>query len=62
MDFLDPAIDQYSAKNSEKEPSVLYELYRETWQKVLNPRMLAGHMQGRVISMLSHMIQPKRIS
>ena len=61
MDFLDPNIDAYTVKNSEKEPDLLYELYRETWQKVLNPRMLAGHLQGRVISMLSHMIQPKRI-
>lgn len=61
MDFLDPQIDQYAQNNSEKEPDILYKLYRETWQKVLNPRMLAGHLQGRVISMLSHMIQPEKV-
>lgn len=61
MEFLDPVIDKYTVENSEKEPAVLYELYRETWIKVLNPRMIAGHLQGRVISMLSHMISPTNI-
>ena len=61
MDFLPSEIDHYVNRHSEKEPDVLYHLYRETHQKVLNPRMLAGHLQGRVLSMLSHMLRPKQI-
>lgn len=61
MEFLDPELEKYIADHTEKEPELLYKLYRETNQKVINPRMLAGHVQGRVISMLSHMIRPKRI-
>ena len=48
-------------KNTEKEPKILAELNHETWEKVLIPRMLSGHVQGRVLSMLSHMINPKNI-
>src|SRR5690606_24898496 len=40
---------------------LLKELNRNTWAKVLMPRMLAGHLQGRAISMLSHMVRPKTI-
>ncbi len=61
MDFLDKEIEQYALAHTEQEPDLLYEIFRETWQKQINPRMLAGHMQGRVISMLSHMISPKYI-
>lgn len=59
MDFLPEAIENYVLKNTEKEPTVLQELNRETWEKVLIPRMLSGHLQGRILSMLSHMIQPE---
>ncbi len=59
MDFLDSRLENYINQHSEQEPELLYQLYRDTHQKVLNPRMLAGHLQGRVISMLSHMIAPK---
>lgn len=59
MDFLPEAIENYVLKNTEKEPTVLQELNHETWEKVLIPRMLSGHLQGRILSMLSHMIQPK---
>jgi len=61
MDFLPKEIESYVAKNTEKEPKVLNELNHETWEKVLIPRMLSGHIQGRVLSMLSHMINPKNI-
>ena len=61
MDFLEPELEKYIADHTDKEPSLLYKLYRETNQKVINPRMLAGHVQGRVISMISHMVNPKRI-
>ena len=61
MDFLPEEIENYILKNTEKEPPVLEELNHETWEKVLIPRMLSGHIQGRVLSMLSHMINPKTI-
>ena len=61
MEFLDPKIDEYVSAHSEDEPLVLKELTRETWLKAINPRMLAGHLQGRTLSMISHMIKPKTV-
>ena len=61
MDFLGENVLQYIEKNTEKEPGILQKLYRETYAKVLVPRMIAGHYQGRVISMLSKMIKPEQI-
>ncbi len=61
MDFLPEKIDEYVVTHSQAEPELLQELSRETWQKVLAPRMLSGHLQGRVLSMLSKLIQPRYI-
>ena len=61
MDFLDPRIEEYALAHTAPESDVLQELNRETWQKVLIPRMLSGHLQGRVLSMLSKMMQPQNI-
>ena len=61
MNFLDPKLDEYVVEHTSKESELLYELHRETYIKVLQPRMLSGHFQGRVLSMLSKMIRPKRI-
>lgn len=61
MEFLDPKLDAYVVSHSQEEPKVLQELSRETWLKILNPRMLAGHLQGRALSMLSHMIAPEKV-
>ena len=61
MEFLEPSLEKYVGEHSQKEPELLNRLDRETHLKVLNPRMLAGHVQGRFLSMLSHMIQPKRV-
>ena len=61
MDFLPAGISAYSEAHTEKEPVFLAELRRETWQKVLVPRMLSGHFQGRVLSFLSHLLRPSRI-
>ena len=61
MDFLPKKIDDYILAHSQQEPQLLQELNRETWQKVLNPRMLSGEFQGRVLSMISKLIQPKTI-
>ena len=61
MDFLPEELDNFVCSHTSPEPELLYKLNRETYQKVLIPRMLSGHLQGRVLSMLSHMIKPKNI-
>ena len=61
MHFLSEDLEQYIAKHSEPEPPLLQELSRETHLKVIQARMITGHFQGRVLSMLSHIIAPKRI-
>lgn len=61
MDFLDEKIDNYVCQHTGEEPEALKQLNRETWMKVLQPRMLSGHLQGRVLSMLTHMIKPKKV-
>lgn len=61
MDFLDKKIQDYSETHSAGEPELLARLNRETWANVLIPRMLSGHLQGRILSMFSHMIKPKTI-
>jgi len=61
MDFLPKEIDKYVVDHSQQEPELLQELNKETWQKVLYPRMLSGAFQGRVLSMISKLIQPKNI-
>jgi predicted O-methyltransferase YrrM len=61
MNFIQEAIEIYANEHTEKEPDFLYQLNRETHLKVLQPRMLSGHFQGRLLSMLSHLVQPKCI-
>ncbi len=61
MHFLPENIDNYALTHTEDEPELLKELARETWQKVLVPRMLSGHFQGRMLSLLSKLVQPKSI-
>lgn len=61
MDFLDKDIEAYSEQFTGKESDLLYDLNRQTHIKMLQPRMLSGHLQGRTLSMLSKMIQPSRI-
>ncbi|MEZ4778414.1 MAG: O-methyltransferase [Flavobacteriaceae bacterium] len=61
MDFLPKKIDEYVTSHSQAEPKLLQELSRETWQKMIAPRMLSGHFQGRILSILSKLIQPKNI-
>lgn len=61
MDFVSEKINDYVEKHSQLEPKLLQRLNRETWQKQMQPRMLSGHLQGRVLSMLSKLIQPKNI-
>ena len=61
MNFLPDKIDDYVVSHSQQEPKLLKELSRETWQKVLNPRMLSGAFQGRLLSMISKLVNPKNI-
>lgn len=61
MHFLPENIDEYAVAHSAQEPEYLYNLTRETYQKVLQPRMLSGPYQGRVLSMISKLIKPKTI-
>ncbi len=61
MNFIPDLIDAYAVHHSEDEPDLLRELSRETWQKVLVPRMLSGHFQGRLLAMISKLVRPKAI-
>lgn len=61
MHFLSRDLENYIAQNSENEPQLLAELTRETHLKVVRPRMITGHYQGRVLSLLSKIICPKNI-
>lgn len=61
MHFISEDLEHYVEQHSQDEPELLVRLFRETHQKVLQPRMLSGHFQGRVLSMLSKIIRPKHI-
>ena len=61
MQFITEALNNYVVQHSEDEPALLADITRETYQKVLQPRMLSGHYQGRVLSVLSQLIRPKTI-
>ncbi|WP_428223578.1 O-methyltransferase [Flavobacterium sp.] len=61
MHFISEELENYVAQHSENEPELLARLNKETHQKILQPRMLSGHFQGRVLSMLSKLIRPKNI-
>ena len=61
MHFISQELENYIEQHSEKEPALLAALNKETYQKILLPRMLSGHFQGRVLSMLSKLIRPLHI-
>jgi predicted O-methyltransferase YrrM len=61
MHFISQELEDYIEQHSEKEPALLAALNKETYQKILLPRMLSGHFQGRVLSMLSKLIRPLNI-
>lgn len=61
MHFIPEELDDYVVSHSENEPELLQQLTRETYQKILQPRMLSGHYQGRVLSMISKLVNPKNI-
>ncbi len=61
MHFIPEELDDYVVSHSENEPELLQQLNRETYQKILQPRMLSGHYQGRLLSMISKLVNPKNI-
>ena len=61
MDFISKKLIEYISENSSKEPEILAKLNEETYQKVLQPRMLSGHIQGRLLSMISKIKSPSCI-
>lgn len=61
MDFISEELQQYLDTHSAQEPELLQQLNRETHQKVLQPRMLSGAYQGRILALLSKLTRPKNI-
>jgi predicted O-methyltransferase YrrM len=61
MDFIDSKILEYAELHSGNEPEILSELSRETQARILYPRMLSGHLQGRLLAAISRMIRPGNI-
>ena len=61
MEFLPEKLEKYIQNHCQEEPDLLKDLNRETWLKIMTPRMLSGHVQGRVLSMLSKMIKPSYV-
>ncbi len=61
MHFISNQLEDYAANHSENEPALLEALNRETYQKILQPRMLSGHFQGRILSMISKLGNPMHV-
>lgn len=61
MDFLPADITAYAEAHTSPETELLRQLYRNTHARVLAPRMLSGHLQGRFLAMIAHLIRPRRI-
>lgn len=61
MDFLPDDISGYSEAHTSPESALLKQINRDTHAKVMMPRMLSGHLQGRFLSMISHLLKPKNI-
>ena len=61
MNFISGKLNDYIQKHSNKESDLLKELSRETKLKILNPRMISGSYQGRILSMISKLTKPKYI-
>jgi predicted O-methyltransferase YrrM len=61
MEFIDEELLAYCEAHSTTEDDVLKSLNRETYAKVMSPRMLSGHLQGQFLTFISSMLQPDRI-
>lgn len=61
MDITSPLIEDYCEAHTSAEGDLLYRLYRETHLRAVKPRMISGQLQGRFLSMVSHMMNPTRV-
>jgi caffeoyl-CoA O-methyltransferase len=61
MDIINESIQRYSEDHTSPESSLLRRINRDTHANVLRPRMLSGHLQGRVLALISKMLMPQRI-
>jgi caffeoyl-CoA O-methyltransferase len=61
VDLIDQRLSDYSASHTTPESDLLKRINRDTHANVLKPRMLSGHLQGRLLSMISHMIKPSSV-
>ena len=61
MNFISPELEHYAGIHTSQESELLARINRETHLEVLQPRMLSGHLQGRVLSLLSSLLKPNRI-
>jgi caffeoyl-CoA O-methyltransferase len=61
MDVVNPELQKYSEDHTTSENDLLKKINRDTYAKVMMPRMLSGHMQGRILSMISCMVKPSAI-
>lgn len=61
MEFIDKELEDYAAAHSSPQSALLEKIERETHLQVSMPRMLSGHLQGRFLAMVSHMLQPKMV-
>lgn len=61
MEIVHPLLNRYAEEHTSAESELLKRINRDTHAEVLMPRMLTGHLQGRLLSMISHMIKPKAI-
>lgn len=61
MELINQEIQHYAEQHTEPESKLLAHINRETHAKVMMPRMLSGHLQGRILSILSHMVRPEKI-
>lgn len=61
MDLINPSIQTYAEKHTTNEDALLKEVSAFTYATSREPHMLSGHLQGQLLSMISHMIRPRRI-
>ncbi|MEM6522904.1 MAG: O-methyltransferase [Bacteroidota bacterium] len=61
MEFINEEIQKYAELHTEEESAILSKINRDTNANVVMPRMLSGHMQGRMLSVFSNMVQPRRV-
>src|SRR5688572_8378086 len=61
MEFIQPEIQAYAERHTSPESELLGKVNRDTHAKIMMPRMLSGHLQGRLLSMISHMLKPRLV-